>query len=206
MKESVVIGYKVLRIPRIGQTQDTNINELEMENDMKKGNNPDRNWYRKSKGIMLLRISPYSILLVLITAFTIMNSAFSQSIPEATIATKSTVDSLLNSPDFFVRYDGAKLIFKTSDFDTSWAFQTIINGIGFENKNIKRTGFHFEYFQANPDRLLSDYVSDLVALSKNSPNRLEQYSMSLTGETKDWPRCARMASFRSILGWTSPGS
>ena len=115
-----------------------------------------------------------------------MNTAISQSEPQRRSVTRAEVDSLVNSSDFFERYEGAKLLFSARDFDTTWAYEAIIEGIRIENEKLKETGFHFKYFQMNPDQIFPIYVEGLAALSKNSPGRLRQYSSSLTAEMKEW--------------------
>lgn len=132
------------------------------------------------------KIFHLSIMTLGLMIFWNINSAISQSQSQKRSVTRAEVDSLINSTDFFERYEGAKLLFGATDFDTTWAYETIIKGIRIENEKLKETGFHFKYFQMNPDQIFPIYVEGLAALSRNSPIRLRQYSSSLTGEMKEW--------------------
>lgn len=100
--------------------------------------------------------------------------------------TRAEVDSLIESDDFFARYEGANLLFTVADFDTTWAYETLIKGIRIESEELKKTGFHFKYFGLNPDQIYPIYVNGLAALSKNSSDRLKAYWSSSIGEVKDW--------------------
>ncbi len=128
----------------------------------------------------------FSIISICLMLFWNIDTAISQSEPQRRSVTRAEVDSLISSSDFFERYQGAKFLFVATDFDTTLAYETIIEGIQIENEELKKTGFHFKYFQMNPDQIFPIYVEGLAALSKNSPDRLRQYLSSSTGEMKEW--------------------
>jgi len=143
-----------------------------------------RPWNNKTRFIAV--VPYYSIILLLLLTFINTNSAFPQGKPEPLSVAKSDIDSLIKSSDLFERFDGARLLCSATDFDTTWAYETIIEGIAIENEKLKDTGFHFKYFRINPDRIFPIYIEGLAAISKNSPGRLRQYTMSLSGEMKEW--------------------
>ena len=99
---------------------------------------------------------------------------------------KREIEQLLNAPESDQRQKGAELILNAVDFDTTWAFETIIKGIQVEQDYLERSEeFNSGYVWISWYNI-QQYVRDLALLGSHPPGRLEDFGENLPADQKTW--------------------
>ncbi len=104
---------------------------------------------------------------------------------------RSEIDSLINLPESYQRQEAADSILNTIDFDTTWAFVTIIKGIQIEEAYMERSEDINSRYVWNSWWNIKQYVHDLVFLGLNSATSLKSFGENLPHDQKTWVLIAR---------------
>lgn len=113
--------------------------------------------------------------------------------------TKAEIRQLIDAPRSDQRQEAAKSILNAVDFDTTWAFETIIKGIQIEqnylgpSKEINQGSFWTSW------RNIQKYVRDLAFLGSYSAASLRDFGENLPPNQKTWVLIAEGYQKNEIL-------
>lgn len=99
---------------------------------------------------------------------------------------RSEIDSLIDLPESYQRQEAAESILDTVEFDTTWAFGTIIKGIQIEEAYLERSEDINSRYVWNSWWNIKQYVHDLVLLGSNSPTSLKSFGENLPHDQRTW--------------------
>jgi hypothetical protein len=99
---------------------------------------------------------------------------------------RSEIDGLINLPESYQRQEGAESILITVDFDTTWAFETIIHGLQLEQDYLERSEEINSRYVWNSWWNIKKYVRDLALLGSYSAASLKDFRENLPPNQKTW--------------------
>jgi hypothetical protein len=108
-----------------------------------------------------------------------------------TIFTKTEIEQSIESPQSLQRNTAAKEILNIVDFDTTWAFHTIIHGIQVEQNYLQRSGEIGSSYVLTSFENILNYVRNLGFLGSHSPSSLKNFGENLPPDQKIWVLIAR---------------
>ena len=117
--------------------------------------------------------------------------SFADEMKSDTILTRAEIEGTIQNPTSSQRSIAANAILKAVDSDTSWAFNTIINGIQIEQDYLKRSTEINSRYVWNSWWNIQKYVRDLALLGSHSPASLRDFGEYLPPDQKIWVLIAR---------------
>jgi len=132
-------------------------------------------------------LSRFSIIIATLVCFLLIcQISFADEGKSDTILTKTEIERLIESPQSLQRNTAAKAILNTVDFDTTWAFVTIIHGIQVEQDYLQRSGEIGSSYVLTSFENILNYVRDLGFLGSHSPASLRDFGEKLPPDQKTW--------------------
>jgi hypothetical protein len=99
---------------------------------------------------------------------------------------RSEIDSLINLPQSDQREKGVKAILNATDFDTTWAFETIIKGLQMEEDYLENSRVIPQGYVWISWWNIQKYVRDLALLGSKSIESLTEFGRTLPVDRKNW--------------------
>jgi hypothetical protein len=99
---------------------------------------------------------------------------------------RSEIDSMMNLPESNQRQEATGAILNAVDFDTTWAFETIIMGLEIEQDYLKRSKEINSRYVWNSWWNIKKYIRDLALLGSYSVASLGDYGENLSPDQKTW--------------------
>jgi hypothetical protein len=99
---------------------------------------------------------------------------------------RSEIDSLLNFPQSDQREKGVKAILNATDFDTTWAFETIMEGLQIEEDYLENSRVIPQGYVWISWWNVQNYVRDLALLGSESIESLTEFGRTLPADQKKW--------------------
>ena len=124
----------------------------------------------------------------IIAAITIASALPPGALPQLT---KAEIEQFINAPRSDQRQKAAESILSAVDFDTTWAFETLIKGIQIEQEFLERSQeINSSYVWASW-HFIQKYIRDLALLGSYSSGSLNDFGENLPPNQKTWITIAR---------------
>ncbi len=171
-----------------GAIRATNINRKEIEMRAKKTKREEPK-LTKSNYYSSWKIA--AIASILVCYLLISQISFADEGKLDTALTRAEIEQLVAAPQSDQRQKGVESILDTVDFDTTWAFETIIKGIKIEQDYLEHSKeINSTYVWASWHNI-QKYVRDLALLGSYSPASLKNFGENLPADQKTWVTIAR---------------